>query len=1496
MMKMSRSSKGACQRCANEKSEIKMFSTANNMNPGDVPAALSGLTLAEELLIGMLSPCINVHMLNHGGLASSGHCVTFPQAVDEPAKIFPRLPQEIDLIKVKKMGANDTSKDMKVRRKVVHNALLYLRAHSAPYTDIEISQERLDHLPEEGVLPMLKRVTFKPEAANKHINDVGPAKDQIDHGAEDVTTASGFLLPDRVDNEEETVKAVVRDVLGHDEGVSKDKRGMLIIPWPTRGDKPLSEFTTRHFFSMAFPTLFPCGLGDFVQNRSRTCESLAEWADHLLWYKDGRFARHPFFKFIVHNMINRHRALNKSNFIVKQKLGEDHYTVEELRKKIAAGDTAILKMIMHFTGDLRGTPQYWAQRHSELRALIDYQVYEKKGLPAFFATGSCAEFHWKPLRELLRKYIQLTGSLEQTGDLDNKNVMFKVLQENAHIVGHYFDLRTQSYFENVMKPVFGVTTYWYRQEFAKSRGMIHWHGLCWRNDMEPSKTLHQCLEGGFDNVEAAFPVSEWAETEYALTAIHPAGNDESGQPRKDLWAPPEGIAPAPPEEDNPLRKLYHEQCVDDEKTVEDHIRIVNRTHLHRCSDYCLRKPAIPGGMRVCRMGFGSDREPGLPAHADPKITVDMNGCHRLEMPQNHPFMVQHSRYHAQAWRANGDISIILPSSDPVNPSMRDIMAVQKYVSGYACKGSPPTGAALDLVQDMLSAVDDKDEITGKLLCNKVLMNAVWRDVSAIETCYELSSLPLYRCSATFQRVSLSGCRQLERDGILLTKSSVIDKYRTRPKEAESCSLYGFFATQGKVPVVTGTYFHASLPLAEEYCQAQLLLHWPGWRDVQFKDIKSQNEQWSAKFLQFLASDDCPSFIKAEMERARKAANRKCDENDENEGIGHQNESADEDMADVEQPEWIDLLKPQAHFDEGVIEFEYDDGGPDYDWGSSAEHYPTLGATFIDSVKQEKEDVGLILPDVDVLTLNEDQKKAYTIVMDRLIKYKENPNECSPLRLNISGTAGSGKSYLIKALVKTGRSLFQNNNAVRVICPTGNSANLINGVTLHSFLKVPINNRHNDMSAPTGSSLEELQANCKGVKLLCVDEKSMIGKTTLGWMEFRARCGNENNNERDWSWGGIPVVVFFGDEVQLPPVCDTPLYMQPVSTRKTDRESPAKLHGTLVWQEFEEVCVLRSSVRQANDKSNLNEALLSMREYQTTAKQATWWRLFQWHDLIKKYGGNKMEEMRNNSVFVFPTHDLEWAHNKHRLQMANEHEPVAKIVAMGTGRHAQTASSDKAQGLHRVIYLCKGAKVSLTSNLAVQYGLYNGATGYVEDIIYCNGRSPKDGLPDVVMVIIPKYTGPPFMDSNPTIVPVTPIERRLDCNCCKRKQVPLILGWASTFHRCQGITVGEGEPNRYIVVHPGSKRFESTNPGALFVALSRAKSSGDSSVLPDFAWNPNVLVNDDHLCLRVDNATTRGRSNELKRIKSCALKTEERYKHLHNEVFFMDVLQKAFHSI
>ena len=86
------------------------------MNPAEVPAELFNISVVEQQLIFSF----HVHMLKHGGIASSGHGVTFHQGINEPAQI---LPPEINIVKVRRQGKNETSKDFHAQRHTVQLAL-----------------------------------------------------------------------------------------------------------------------------------------------------------------------------------------------------------------------------------------------------------------------------------------------------------------------------------------------------------------------------------------------------------------------------------------------------------------------------------------------------------------------------------------------------------------------------------------------------------------------------------------------------------------------------------------------------------------------------------------------------------------------------------------------------------------------------------------------------------------------------------------------------------------------------------------------------------------------------------------------------------------------------------------------------------------------------------------------------------------------------------------------------------------------------------------------------------------------------------------------------------------------------------------------------------------------------------------------------------------------------------------------------------------------------
>ena len=160
-----------CTRCKRDKKVPKLWSAENNMDPCHVPEELSEMSDAEQMLIARLAPTVHVHMLKHGGIASRGHCIAFPQAVQEPATILPRLPAEVDIIRVRRQGKDDTHKDFKVRRQRVEGALRWLKDNNPAYGDIVIDDSRIQNLPEDGDLPNLRTVEF---SETEHSNDQGP--------------------------------------------------------------------------------------------------------------------------------------------------------------------------------------------------------------------------------------------------------------------------------------------------------------------------------------------------------------------------------------------------------------------------------------------------------------------------------------------------------------------------------------------------------------------------------------------------------------------------------------------------------------------------------------------------------------------------------------------------------------------------------------------------------------------------------------------------------------------------------------------------------------------------------------------------------------------------------------------------------------------------------------------------------------------------------------------------------------------------------------------------------------------------------------------------------------------------------------------------------------------------------------------------------------------------------------------------------------------------
>ena len=161
-----------------------------------------------------------------------------------------------------------------------------------------------------------------------------------------------------------------------------------------------------------------------------------------------------------------------------------------------------------------------------------------------------------------------------------------------------------------------------------------------------------------------------------------------------------------------------------------------------------------------------------------------------------------------------------------------------------------------------------------------------------------------------------------------------------------------------------------------------------------------------------------------------------------------------------------------------------------------------------------------------------------------------------------------------------------------------------------------------------------------------------------------------------------------------------------------------------------------------------------------------------------------------------------AYNRSLLrQMAvKTNVPVIRFDAWHDGvteqKQGMELPEERFNGLAAQLEVAEGARVILILNLAVEYGLMNGTQGIIKQIVYeagCNPNHDEPGkrMPSYLIVDFHGYAGPAFFDdaSKATWVVLEPAERDDgSSDGVKRTQFPLVLGWAMTPWKAQGMTL------------------------------------------------------------------------------------------------------------
>ncbi|KAJ5894968.1 hypothetical protein N7495_006659 [Penicillium taxi] len=441
-------------------------------------------------------------------------------------------------------------------------------------------------------------------------------------------------------------------------------------------------------------------------------------------------------------------------------------------------------------------------------------------------------------------------------------------------------------------------------------------------------------------------------------------------------------------------------------------------------------------------------------------------------------------------------------------------------------------------------------------------------------------------------------------------------------------------------------------------------------------------------------------------------------------------------------------------------------------------------------------------------LNTQQRLLYDTVTNHYISFL-NGFQPSQLLINLDGKAGTGKSFLIMLLSKDLQNMAPTTtggdqlNPVKRAAPTGVAAYGISGQTLHSMFKLPVVLASQYQPLSPGHLLS-LQSDFRHTTYLIIDEKSMIGIPALFWID--QRCREIFMCDSDKPFSGLNIILA-GDFYQLPPIMSKALF--------DTRELPTieMIAGRQAYHSFDKTIELTTIVRQQGDATFMFRQALEHLRLHTVTKDD--WLLLS----TRAQSVLTDEEIRlfDTAIRIYATHDAVDEYNLRRLRELRS--PVIRLDAISIGQGAKTASSDDAGNLLEILSISIGARIMLTENLWTAFRLVNGAFGTITEIVWpARTTDPRSTQPLALMVHFDSYTRPAFFTDTDRrkIVPILPSRREFTLNsiACSRTQFSVVLAYAITVHKAQGITVLRAVLN--IKKHDFC-------PGLAYVAVSRVRS-------------------------------------------------------------------------
>ncbi|PPQ66487.1 hypothetical protein CVT26_011176 [Gymnopilus dilepis] len=475
-----------------------------------------------------------------------------------------------------------------------------------------------------------------------------------------------------------------------------------------------------------------------------------------------------------------------------------------------------------------------------------------------------------------------------------------------------------------------------------------------------------------------------------------------------------------------------------------------------------------------------------------------------------------------------------------------------------------------------------------------------------------------------------------------------------------------------------------------------------------------------------------------------------------------------------------------------------------------------------------------------LRSNKEQLEAFLTIAKHV-----GEREPDQLLMFVSGVGGTGKSHIIKSIVK----LFERINrrtALLLGAPTGSSAILIDGSTLHSLiLECPGNEKKKN----TG----RLARIWNGVTYLIVDEVSMLSAVFMSKLSDAVKQAKGDDPRKACQIFGGVNVIFMGDFCQLKPAGEPSLYsatiINQLASMAANKKDIIAMNGIFVWRQVTNVVELVKNCRHAAD-AEYSQFLSRLRVGKcispNTAQDTTIddYRYLQTRLLTNIYKRNPKElALFADAPFIVGTKairdtlnlriasfhasrlkkDLHLYHSKDNIRRQPPPSGYAEIL--------WSLQSTRTRDAAGRLPLFEGMKVMVTENIAFDSKIVNGTEGVVRSIVYEEDEAGRRYATVVYVYIEAINFQIDGLEEN--VVPIFPVRTNiknegfhiigLEAKSFSRLQLPLVPAYAYTDYKSQGRTL-----SRAIVDITSAK-----GQGA-YVMLSRVTSLAGIAIL---RWFP-----------------------------------------------------------